>query len=217
MISKEGFSVVAPMRMMSPFSTWGEESVLLEFIEPVKFVDEENDLVKPRLLDHLFDFLNADTHCAQGDEGELHVSSHEPAQSRLSYSARSPEYHGGDIAFFEEALEQSALAKDMLLSHEIFEAFGSHPVCEGLSCGRGKGRVAEEVHDALSGGGDHPLGGAVRFYEARRIGDSLSGDIEARAVSRRCADKGNPEGDVYGPREVNRLHRDEPLVVVTWR
>ena len=62
----------------------GEKGVLLELVEPVKFVDEEDHLLELRLLDDLLHFLDPYVDRGKGDEGEAEVFPHEKAEGGLS-------------------------------------------------------------------------------------------------------------------------------------
>ncbi len=46
MTSNDGFSVVAPIRVTVPSSTYGQDGVLLRLVEAVDLVDEEDGLLR---------------------------------------------------------------------------------------------------------------------------------------------------------------------------
>ena len=76
----KGFSVVGPDEDNIPVFHMGKEGILLELVEPVEFVDKEDYFVQPGFLYYLLYFLDADAHGAQGNEGELHIATHQPPQ-----------------------------------------------------------------------------------------------------------------------------------------
>ena len=95
--SKDGFSVVAPLKVIVPSSTWGRINVLLGLVEPVNLVHEEDR----RLLVHSLPVLGFSNdfpqvgyaRCDSADRSKIGLccSGHQPSQSGLSGSGRSPE------------------------------------------------------------------------------------------------------------------------------
>ena len=65
-------------------------------------------------------------------KGRSRCLSDEPAQAGLPNTGRAPEDHGGYLFLFEKDLQELAFAKEVLLTHELFEPPGPHPVGKGL-------------------------------------------------------------------------------------
>jgi hypothetical protein len=56
----------------------------------------------------------------------------------------------------------------------------------------------------------HALRRSVGLDQARQVCLALACNVKARAVTDRCADEREAEGDIDGSSEIDRLDRDEP-------
>jgi len=94
MTSKDGFSVVAPMRMIAPRFDVGEEGVLLRFVEAVDLVDEDDgppalgQEEPARLLHQFLDLGDFGQYGAERDEGVPCLAFDDPGQRRLAGAGR---------------------------------------------------------------------------------------------------------------------------------
>ena len=155
MISKEGFSVVAPMRRMDAALDVGQESVLLGFVEAVDFVDEEDGARAEGRgffgVDHdLLDFFDAGEDGGEFDEAGAGLFGDDFGEGGLADAGRAPEDDRGGIVALDQHAERLAGPEEMLLAGELVEGAGAHALGErsggrvprGLEVGRG----SEETH-----------------------------------------------------------------------
>ena len=104
MTSKEGFSVVAPIRVMVPALDVGEEGILLRLVEAVDLVHEQDGALPrpgraaPRLADDGPDLLDPGRHGGEGDEGGADMPGDERGERGLAGARRPPEDHRGEVA-----------------------------------------------------------------------------------------------------------------------
>ncbi len=139
MTSKEGFSVVALMKMMWPASTWGRKAscVLLGFVEAVNFVDEDDGAMAGAgfLLGHGHDFLyllDAGEDGAEGDKLGAGQARDEARERGLSAAGRAPEEHGAEIVVFDLNAKRLARTEKFFLANEFIERARTHALGEWL-------------------------------------------------------------------------------------
>ena len=113
--SKDGFSVVAPTRMMVPSSTTGQKGILLGLVEAVDFVDEQQrtaPLLAPdaRLFEHLLEIRHAGEDRRDLLEGETRLARQQPRDGGLAGARRPPQDDRRDAARRQHAREDAVFA-----------------------------------------------------------------------------------------------------------
>src|SRR5690606_24212177 len=115
----------------------GEEGVLLRLVEAVDLVDEEDglpalaDAALLGLGDDLAHVGHAPQHCREGDECASRRVGDHPRQRRLARAGRAPEDHGRDFVALDRLAEEPALAEQVLLTEDLVERAGAHPLRKG--------------------------------------------------------------------------------------
>ena len=132
--SNDGFSVVAPTRMIVPAFDVRQKRVLLRLVEAVDLVDEEHrppPALAARALgggDDLLDLLDAGRHGAERDEVGAGERREQSRQRRLARARRAPEDQRMQRAVIERLCERPAGAEEVILSDELVERARPHPL-----------------------------------------------------------------------------------------
>ena len=145
--SNDGFSVVAPMKVMRPCSTKGRKAsccaLLKRWTSSTKRI-----VVAPRLLEielrafhRLADVLHAGKDGGERDELRVEGFGHEPRQRRLADAGRSPQDHRMRLARLERETKRLAGPKDMALPYDLVERARPQLFRER----RGRFALAEEI------------------------------------------------------------------------
>ena len=173
--SNDGFSVVAPMRMMSPASTKREKGVLLRFVEAVDLVDEDDRLrparfpLAARLLHQRPDLFDRGAGGGKGHELRAGLVGDDARQRRLAGAGRAPEDHRRDAVALDGGAEKASLAEELIEADDVLDRAGAEPLGQrGVAGWRGVERVVGEE-------------GAGSSVEAPKV------EVERRRMSVGCA------------------------------
>ena len=117
MTSKEGFSVVAPISVMSAALHVGQEGVLLGLVEAVDLVDKEDRSparpleLHPGLLDDAPDLLDTGENRRKGDEVGLRLAGDDAGKRGLPGAGRPPEDHGKEAVLLDGLAQQPPFSR----------------------------------------------------------------------------------------------------------
>ena len=132
----EGFSVVAAISTTQPFSTPGQQRVLLRLRESVDLVEEEDRglavqvALGQRLLHDLAHIPDSGRHRGEFDEAPARGAGHGLGERRLAGAGRAPEDHRGRPGRgirIRERHQRRARAKQMSLARDLGEGHRTHP------------------------------------------------------------------------------------------
>ena len=136
MTSNDGFSVVAPMNVTVPFSTWGRMASCWALL---KRCTSSTKRMVPRSSVARISRASS-TACRRSATPEVTAETPmkwdfvSPATSackrRLAGAGRAPEHHGGHLAGADGALQDVALAEEVALPDVLLERAGAHAGCE---------------------------------------------------------------------------------------
>ena len=149
MTSKYGFSVVAPISVITPSSTAGQQRVLLRLVEAVDLVEEEDRPLSVRAeplagaRDHLAHLRDRRRHGRELLERRAGRVGDDAGERRLAAARRAVEDHRADAVLLDREPERRARAEDVLLADELVEVFGRSRVASGATCGM-RSRAASE-------------------------------------------------------------------------
>ncbi len=135
MSSKLGFSVVAPMSVMMPFSTHGKNASCLSVVLEPLF----------RFLDDLAHAGHAFGHGGKRLEVPVGVVGDDLGERRLAGARRPPEDARPNIAAAYQVAEGFPRAEEMLLAEELIECLGPHARGEGLRGALEEGRLSHDT------------------------------------------------------------------------
>ena len=145
MISKLGFSVVAPMSVSVPSSDGGRRlscwALLSRWISSTKrMVCAPPESSRPRAaVDDLPDPRHPLGDRAEGHEYPLRGAGDEVGERRLAAARRSPEDHRAGHAPLDGLTQRLARAEQVLLTHELVQRSGPHAGRQGLGLAGGGG------------------------------------------------------------------------------
>ena len=133
--SNDGFSVVAPTRMMVPSSITGRKRVLLRAVEAMDLVDEQQRALPQfaaaaRLLEHLFEVGDAGEDRGNLLEMQVGRLRQQPRHRGLAGAGRAPEHERAERARRQHARERAVGAEQMVLPDHLVELVRAQPVGE---------------------------------------------------------------------------------------
>ena len=155
MTSKLGFSVVAPMSMMVPSSTWGRKASCWARVK--RWISSTKRMVRLRCsclrsraaatISRIS--LTPPSSGAEGDEDGAGAHGHEPGQRGLAGAGRAPEHQRGDLVGLDGPPQRPPGPEHVLLADEVLQPAGAQPLRQRLAGGIAFGGVIEEVHAGL--------------------------------------------------------------------
>ncbi len=215
--SKYGFSVVAPISVITPSSTAGSTRVLLRLVESVDLVEEEDRALSvraeplARARDHLAHLRDGRRHrrelleCRAGRVGD------DAGQRRLAAAGRPVEDHRSDAVLLDREPERGSRAEHVLLADEVVDRLRPQSRRERRDLRHALARgIGEEV---AHGGKYAPSGQRDRGRGLLRADPSGDGGQRLRALSAhgRAARAAEVAGRALAPRRAP-LHDRAPVV-----
>ena len=146
--SNEGFSVVAPIRVMVAVLDVGQDGVLLGLVEAVDLVDEEDRASAGRAQrasassTTLRRSATPAMHGAEGDEARVRACARSPREGGLAGAGRTPQDHRGDASRIDAARSSAPGPSSCILADELVERARAHAGGERLRGERSDGIVA---------------------------------------------------------------------------
>ena len=113
-----------------------QKGVLLAFVEPVDFIDEQYGTSagiradQSRAFDGVADVFHAGEYGGQGHEFGIEAICHQARQCRFPDAGRSPQNHGVRFTGFESGAQGFACTKKVLLPDDFVEGSGAHAFCQ---------------------------------------------------------------------------------------
>ena len=148
MISNDGFSVVAPIKRMLPFSTWGKNAsccaLLKRWISSMKTMVRVPYCAGALGVGHdLLDFLDSGEHGGELDELRFGHARDNLRQRGLARARRAPENHRADVVALDLHPQRLAGTNQVFLADKFVE--GARDACgrRAGACGRRSCRDAE--------------------------------------------------------------------------
>ena len=145
---KNGFSVVAPIRVSSPCLHRRQQGVLLRPVEAVHLVQEQ-DRPPPLLAQEglgpvhgLAHVLHAGGDRGQAHEGPLGGPGDQAGQGGLARAGRAPKHRRAEPVGFDERPQRPARGQQVLLAHHLVEDCGRMRAASGPSVARRRSSAA---------------------------------------------------------------------------
>ncbi len=136
--SKDGFSVVAPMKVNRPDSTCGRKASCWLLLK--RCTSSTNTMVRRcsrpsraavRALDRLADVLHAAEHRADAEELRVEGVGHQPRDGGLADAGRAPQDAGMRLAGLEGDAQRHARAQQVLLADDLAQRLRAQAFGEG--------------------------------------------------------------------------------------
>jgi hypothetical protein len=175
------------MKRTVPRSMWGQQDVLLGFVEAVDLVDEEDGGLAAQvapgagLVDLGADFGDVGFDAIEGLEAGAGGAGDDAGEGGFTGAGRSVEDQRGEAVGLDRAAEEFSFAEDVLLAGDLVERPRPHPGGERFAVAAGLARRAGRA----GGAGVEKIGHAP--------------DVKFQGGSAKCQERQGRLGGARGP------------------